>query len=160
MAVKTLRALPLSRHSSIQVFKNQINLRILPNRTPEHIIYSSVFSHLERHNLLSDSQHGFRARRSCETQLLGAINDFQLCLNSGGHIDALFLDFAKAFDKLDTVKQNNNKNNKKKVYGTPNATKIRQIFFLFDIDILASIKSITSMFLHRYFQIDFTKKHR
>ena len=33
-------------------------------------------------------------------QLLGAINDFQLCLNSGGRIDTLFLDFAKAFDKV------------------------------------------------------------
>ena len=31
---------------------------------------------------------------------MGAINDFQLCLNSGGHIYALFLDFAKAFDKV------------------------------------------------------------
>ena len=65
-------------------------------KTLEHIIYSSIFSHLQKRNLLCDSQHGFRAKRSCETQLLGAMNDFQLCLNSGGHIDALFLDFAKA----------------------------------------------------------------
>ena len=77
-----------------------ISLTSICCKTLEHIIYSSIFSHLERHNLLCDSQHGFRAKRSCETQLLGAINDFQLCLNSGGHIDALFLDFAKAFDKV------------------------------------------------------------
>ena len=69
-------------------------------KTIEHITYSSIFSHLEKHNLLCYSQHGFRTNRSCETQLLGAINDFQLCLNSGGHINALFLDFAKAFDKV------------------------------------------------------------
>ena len=66
----------------------------------EHIIYSSIFSHLERHNVLCDSQHGFRTRRSCETQLIGVINDFQDCLNAGNHIDALFLDFPKAFDKV------------------------------------------------------------
>ena len=34
----------------------------------------------------------------------GVINDFQNCLNSGSHIDALFLDFAKAFDKVSHIK--------------------------------------------------------
>ena len=66
----------------------------------EHIICSSIFSHLDRHNVLCTNQHGFRSRHSCETQLLGAINDFQVCLNDGKHIDALFLDFSKAFDKV------------------------------------------------------------
>ena len=65
-------------------------------KTLEHIIYLSIFSYSEKHNLLSDKQqHGFYAKRSCETQLLGAINDFQLCLNRCGHIDELFLDFAR-----------------------------------------------------------------
>ena len=32
-------------------------------------------------------------------QLIAAANDFSMCLNNGGHIDAL-LDFAKAFDKV------------------------------------------------------------
>ena len=36
----------------------------------EHIITSNVFNHLDEHHILTDCQHGFRARRSCETQLL------------------------------------------------------------------------------------------
>ena len=66
----------------------------------EHIIHSSIFSHLEKYSVLCDNQHGFHTKCSCETQLIGVINDFQNCLNLGSHIDALFLDFAKAFDKV------------------------------------------------------------
>ena len=70
----------------------------------EHIIHSSIYSHLEKYSILCDNQHGFRTKRSCETQLIGVINDFQNCLNSGSHIDALFLDFAKAFDEVSHIK--------------------------------------------------------
>ena len=36
--------------------------------------------------------------------VIGVINDFQNCLDSGSHIDALFLDFAKAFSKVSHIK--------------------------------------------------------
>ena len=35
----------------------------------EHIIYSHNFSHLKKYDILYKQQHGFRAKRSCETQL-------------------------------------------------------------------------------------------
>ncbi|MCG7865740.1 MAG: hypothetical protein JAY74_05120 [Candidatus Thiodiazotropha taylori] len=57
-------------------------------------------SHLEKHNLLTDYQHGFRKRRSCETQLLLTINDLAKGLNDKQQIDAILLDFSKAFDKV------------------------------------------------------------
>ena len=41
----------------------------------EHIIYSSIWHHLEDHNIICDKQHGFRSGRSCETQLLMIIHD-------------------------------------------------------------------------------------
>ena len=34
----------------------------------EHIIHSTVMGHFEHHRILCDEQHGFRARRSCESQ--------------------------------------------------------------------------------------------
>ena len=40
----------------------------------------------------TDQQHGFRSRRSCETQLIGTINDFATTLNHSGQVDAIFLD--------------------------------------------------------------------
>ena len=77
-----------------------ISLTSICCKTLEHIIYSFIFTHLNKCNILCDNQHGFRSKRSCETQLLGAMNDFAKALNSGEQIDALFLDFSKAFDKV------------------------------------------------------------
>ena len=45
-------------------------------------------------------QHGFRKRRSCDTQLISTINDFAAALNEGYEIDAIFLDLSKAFDTV------------------------------------------------------------
>ena len=59
---------------------------------------------LYRHNIgvcqcLSDKQHGFRKRRSCESQLIVTIDDLARCLNESGQIDAILLNLYKAFDK-------------------------------------------------------------
>ena len=41
----------------------------------EHIIVSQIIKHLEKNNILTDSQFGFRAHHSCESQLFVTIND-------------------------------------------------------------------------------------
>jgi hypothetical protein len=50
--------------------------------------------------LLTDSQHGFRARRSCETQLLETLDDITKRAANNKQIDIILLDFSKAFDKV------------------------------------------------------------
>ena len=45
-------------------------------------------------------QHGFRKNRSCETQLIGLIDDLSKGLDSNTQIDALLLDLSKALDKV------------------------------------------------------------
>ena len=54
--------------------------------------------HLEKHSLLSDGQHAFRKKHSCETQLVTVINDWAKILDKGGQVDTFILDFEKAFD--------------------------------------------------------------
>ena len=66
----------------------------------EHIIHSQVINHLEANNILSDEQHGFRKHRSCESQLINTINDLAKGLDNKQQIDAVTLDFSKAFDKV------------------------------------------------------------
>ena len=63
-------------------------------------MHSHVMGHLDRNQLLSDAQHGFRKKRSCESQLILTIQDLANGLNSGEQIDAILLDFSKAFDKV------------------------------------------------------------
>ena len=64
----------------------------------EHIVYSNIMDHLEKHSLLSDRQHAFRKKHSCETQLVTVINDWAKILDKGGQVDTFILDFEKAFD--------------------------------------------------------------
>ena len=65
----------------------------------EHIIHSQVMSHLDSHQILSDQQHGFR-KRSCESQLIITLHNIAAGLDAGEQIDAVLLDFSKAFDKV------------------------------------------------------------
>ena len=66
----------------------------------EHIIHSQVMHHLDKHNALCDQQHGFRKRRSCESQLILTLQDLAKGIEEGEQIDAVLLDFSKAFDKV------------------------------------------------------------
>ena len=66
----------------------------------EHILHSTILTHLANHKILSDAQHGFRKRRSCDTQLLLALNDFAKGLEDKSQTDIIFLYFARAFDKV------------------------------------------------------------
>ena len=56
--------------------------------------------HLQTNNILYHLQHGFRNKRSCETQLLEFINDVAINMESGLQTDLCTLDFAEAFDKV------------------------------------------------------------
>ena len=56
--------------------------------------------HLNRNNLFSECQHGFRSGKSCTTQLLEVLEDWSEALEKGETIDVIYLDFSKAFDKV------------------------------------------------------------
>ena len=66
----------------------------------EHIIHSQMMGHLDDHCILTDRQHGFRRRRSCETQLLVTHNDLSDAMDKKKSSDVIILDFTKAFDTV------------------------------------------------------------
>ena len=66
----------------------------------ESIIRTAVVAHLDKFNLIKDSQHGFRRGRSCLTNLLEFLDKVTRSVDSGDNIDIIYLDFAKAFDKV------------------------------------------------------------
>ncbi|MEW8489873.1 MAG: reverse transcriptase family protein, partial [Candidatus Thiodiazotropha endolucinida] len=69
-----------------------ISLTAVCSKVMEHILHSQ--------RILSDQQHGFRKRRSCESQLILTIQDLAQGLEEGEQIDAVLLDFSKTFDKV------------------------------------------------------------
>ena len=54
--------------------------------------------HLDKHNILSNFQHGYRNGASTETQLLRVVDLFAKSLEKRTQTDGIFLDFARAFD--------------------------------------------------------------
>ena len=81
-----------------------ISLTSIVCKTLEHIIHSHVITHLDKQGLLTDFQHGFRKRRSCESQLAVTIHDLAQGLEKRGQVDVILLDFSKAFDKVNHAK--------------------------------------------------------
>ena len=66
----------------------------------EGIMRDRITSHLERHKLISPSQHGFVHKKSCVTNLLECQQVVSGLLNENKSVDVLYTDFEKAFDKV------------------------------------------------------------
>ena len=78
-----------------------ISLTSLSCKILEHVVHSNIMSHFDNYNVLDDAQHGFRKYRSCVSQLISTLDDFANALLGRKQIDAILLDFSKAFDKVD-----------------------------------------------------------
>ena len=70
-------------------------------KTFEKLIRAALLSFIESHNLFNPNQHGFRAGRSCLSQLIQHCDLVTKHMESRKNVDVIYLDFAKAFDKLD-----------------------------------------------------------
>jgi len=60
-----------------------ISLTCVVSKLMEHVVCSSIMNHANMHNILYPLQNGFRARRSCETQLINLVNDIANNMQSG-----------------------------------------------------------------------------
>ena len=99
---KTANVTPIFKKGSKQQPGNYrpITLTAVPCKTMESIIRDEIMAHLSESGLLHEAQHGFRPRRSCVTQLLSTLDDLSKMTENGDPIDAVYLDFSKAFDSV------------------------------------------------------------
>ena len=67
----------------------------------EKVVRNSLVRFLEENNLFNKSQHGFRIGRSCLSQLLDYHDKIISLMEKGLNVDSIYLDFSKAFDKVD-----------------------------------------------------------
>ena len=77
-----------------------VSLTCIASKIMEHIVCKHILNHLEDHNILIDNQHGFRSKRSTETQLISFAQDIYNNLRKNQQTDVIVMDFAKAFDKV------------------------------------------------------------
>ena len=114
--------IPTNIHTANRIFTNIILIvpvfksgdRIVPsNYRPisltsviikvfERVIRKQIVTFLISKGHLHPTQHGFRGGHSCLSALLSVFDDVIQLLNSGNNtLDMVYLDFAKAFDKVD-----------------------------------------------------------
>ena len=67
----------------------------------ERVVKKKIIKHLVDNQKFNEGQHGFVPGRGTQTQLLAHYNDIYEALMEGRRLDTIFLDFAKAFDKVD-----------------------------------------------------------
>ena len=81
-----------------------VSLTSIPCKLMEKVVREAIFNHLESNDLLTEFQHGFVTSRSCVTNLLGVIDDWTRTLEDGDPVDAIYLDFSKAFDSVPHIR--------------------------------------------------------
>ena len=67
----------------------------------ERVIQKKMVDYLEANDLLNHNQHGFRKGFSCLSELLAHFNDVIDNMSNGHSTDTIYLDFSKAFDRVD-----------------------------------------------------------
>ena len=102
-SLKFSRIIPIHKGDSTALPKNYRPVALTSHLVKlfEKILRSKIVNHLEKNNLCNATQHGFRSGRSCLSQLLAHYDKILSLLDQGMNVDIIYLDFAKAFDKLD-----------------------------------------------------------
>ena len=77
-----------------------ISLTSIICRLLEKIIKVKLTKFLEVNNIITESQHGFRNKRSCLTNLLDFFNDIVNLYDTSRCADVIYFDLQKAFDKV------------------------------------------------------------
>ena len=77
-----------------------ISLTSVVGKLLEGIIKEQITSHLDTHNLINETQHGFRKGKSCATNLLLHLEELTKQVDDGNPVDVVYLDLQKAFDKV------------------------------------------------------------
>ena len=77
-----------------------VSLTSVACKVMESVMRDAITAHLDRNKLIRHSQHGFIRGRSCTTNLLEFLEKATKAVDEGKSLDVIFLDFAKAFDKV------------------------------------------------------------
>jgi ribonuclease P/MRP protein subunit RPP40 len=94
-------ALKPGKNKSMTSSYRPLSMTSILSKCLERILRKRLQDHLEVNGLFTTSQHGFRSGRSCLTQLLDHYDRVIRALETGANCDVVYLDYAKAFDKVD-----------------------------------------------------------
>lgn len=101
-AWKRAKIIPIHKSGSKSEVTNYrpISLISTCSKLLEHIVSKHLLCYLNDYHILNKCQHGFRQGFSTVTQLIETVHDLSYTINSRSQTDIIFLDLAKAFDKV------------------------------------------------------------
>ena len=77
-----------------------VSLTCIACKVMESLMRDAIVKFMNDNKLYAPCQHGFRNNRSCMTQLLEVMEDFNNFIDNRDDIDVIYLDFRKAFDSV------------------------------------------------------------
>ena len=98
--LKTARVFPLHKKGDNTLSENYRPVALLStiSKILERVIFNRIIEFATQHNIISDSQHGFRKNRSTETAIMSFLNNLYENLDQNKKCIGLFMDLSKAFD--------------------------------------------------------------
>ena len=103
---KKATVIPLPKINNPKQVSNfrPISLLPLPGKIIEKLLHSQLINHLENNSLLNSKQNGFRKFHITSDTVFKLCYDLSTGMNKKHHTAAVFVDFAKAFDSINHVK--------------------------------------------------------
>ena len=101
--MKSSYIIPIHKGESKAEPSNYRNVSLTSHliKTFERVLVKPLVRHLESKGWMDTQQHGGRAGRSTLSQLILHHDQILQAMEEGSNVDAVYLDFAKAFDKVD-----------------------------------------------------------
>lgn len=98
---KRANVVPIFKSGCKNNIRNYRPVSLLPvvSKILERLVHSYLFSKLK--HLITCKQYGFMPKKSTSIQLIESYEEIGKSLDKGSQVDAIFLDFAKAFDTVD-----------------------------------------------------------
>jgi len=97
---KSANITPIHKGDSRELVTNYRSISLLPISAKylERIVRSAIYDYISP--FLTELRHGFVKGRSCETQLILTQHQWATAFDEDRQVDVVFLDFSKAFDKV------------------------------------------------------------
>ena len=94
---------PIFKENEKNEFKNYRPISVLTcfSKLLEKLMYKRLTNHIEKHNILTQRQYGFRENRSTELAIIELVDRITKAIDKGEYTIGIFLDLSKAFDTID-----------------------------------------------------------
>ena len=100
--MKIARITPIFKSGDTQQVNNYRPISVLTSfsKILERIVYTCTSKFFDNHNILSDSQFGFREKHSTSHAILQLLDKISNSIDDSSHTLGIFLDLSKAFDTV------------------------------------------------------------